>query len=89
MQNDDFDQKDTEHRAVAVSGPEDPTTASGDHPCGQCRRALAGRKRRFCSDRCRMRHRRIDQLFQRTKMLAKLYEAVDQIALELLGKDGH
>jgi hypothetical protein len=61
------------------------TTASAGQSCERCGRPLTGRKKRFCSDACRMRDRRdrerarIAELFGRLESdVAALREELDR-----------
>lgn len=52
-------------------------------PCRQCRRPVRGRRRNgFCSDRCRMRHRRIEGAGRRHELFGQIEEALHQLRRE-------
>lgn len=53
-------------------GSQARTTASDGHSCERCHRPLTGRKRRFCSDACRMRYRRVGERERRSKLFGQI-----------------
>lgn len=59
------------------------TPASEARFCVGCGTPLTGRKQRFCSDRCRMRHRRTARAARRQCLLANLRQALSALEAEL------
>ena len=59
------------------------TPASEARFCVGCSTPLTGRKQRFCSDRCRMRHRRTARAARRQCLLANLRQALSALEAEL------
>lgn len=67
-------------------GPEPRTTAFEGPSCESCGRRLTGRKRRFCSDRCRMRDSRHGQQRRRLDLLKTIGAALEALREELVGE---
>lgn len=68
------------------SGSEGRTTASMGHPCEWCSKGLTGRKQRFCSDACRMQHRRLHQRELVDRLLAGLESGLADLRRALDGE---
>ena len=62
------------------------TTASDGRFCDGCGCPLKGRKKRFCSDRCRMRARRTRQAMRIAVWLASMEKAIAALKHELLNE---
>jgi hypothetical protein len=77
-------QTDADARAEQVRPLETRTTASVGRLCEQCGGQLTGRKKRFCSDRCRMRSRRTEQARRIAACLSSMEEAITALKDELL-----
>ena len=82
MKNENQNDPDTSTLDVEALQPR--TTASSGQSCEQCTRPLTGRKERFCSDRCRMRHQRDRDRRKRSELLDALSAAVEQLRREVL-----
>ena len=61
------------------------TTASESPSCEGCNRPLTGRKTRFCSDRCRMRSRRLEARTRLNDLLTVIEQSVSSLREELEG----
>ena len=55
------------------------TSASEGHSCRQCGESVPGRRRNFCSDRCRMRARRADDHARLRHRDARLQDLVADV----------
>jgi hypothetical protein len=66
-------------------GPESRRAPLEGHSCEWCEGPLTGRKLRFCSDRCRMRHRRKEQAARINGLLRTIEESVASLRGELEG----
>jgi predicted nucleic acid-binding Zn ribbon protein len=73
--------------AAHPDAPEGRTTAFAGPSCAWCGNALAGRKERFCSDRCRMRSIRAAQRQRRVTLINTISDAVSELRQELGGDD--
>lgn len=67
-------------------GLETRTTAFESQPCEQCKRPLTGRKQRFCSDACRLRHRREQDRARLGELLHRLESDLHALREELVGE---
>jgi hypothetical protein len=54
------------------SGAETRRPSTLGRSCDHCREPLTGRKKRSCSDRCRLRHRRAQRQTKTAEVLARL-----------------
>jgi hypothetical protein len=87
MQDDDFDPTRLDPQGDEATCPKSRTTAFLSRSCERCGKGLTGRKKRFCSDRCRIRFRRAKELTGLKHLIARLQDAVNDVALALVGKD--
>lgn len=57
-------------------------TPSNGHFCGQCHEALIGRNKRFCSDRCRMKALRSNEVLSFYQLLTLIEVAAANLRAE-------
>ncbi len=65
------------------------TTASRRRFCRRCGEPLPGRRREFCSDRCRMRSRREAEKTRVERLFADLDQAFQAVRAHVLGDGNH
>ncbi len=82
----DQEQEVVDIKADTGRGLEPRTTAQERRSCVGCHSPLRGRQERFCSDRCRMQHRRAEEGERRRDLLDRLQGIVSQVRQEFAGE---